>query len=160
MLYMNFRIYQKKVQKQYIPIDVARKNKLLINWDNFNPVKPKKLGIHFLKDLPINIIKEYIDWTPFFNAWGFKKSYPRVLENKQTKNEALEGEFIRKEKGKRKMWGYFQKVRVKKMKLAKKLNIVTRKFKECSIKLVYSRYLTDFIIFVKLYFSFKMLYIQ
>jgi 5-methyltetrahydrofolate--homocysteine methyltransferase len=79
---------KKKVQKQYIPIDVARKNKLLINWDNFNPVKPKKLGIHFLKDLPINIIKEYIDWTPFFMTWELHGRYPKILTDDVVGEEA------------------------------------------------------------------------
>ena len=79
---------KKKVQKEYIPIDVARNNKLLIDWENFTAVKPKKLGNHFLKDLPINTIKEYIDWTPFFITWELHGRYPKILTDEVVGEEA------------------------------------------------------------------------
>ena len=80
---------KKKVQKEYIPIDIARSNKFLIDWENFSAVKPKKLGNQFLKDLPINRIKEYIDWTPFFITWELHGRYPKILTDDIVGEEAV-----------------------------------------------------------------------
>ena len=40
---------KKKVRKEYIPIEIARNNKLSIDWGNYTPFEPKKLGVHHLK---------------------------------------------------------------------------------------------------------------
>lgn len=152
-------IVRKKHISEQIFIDLlykAIKNKIISIRGQFSKIKLGVSQESVINPILCTIYLHELDKYVFgsFMLAKFCKSVPVNINHlytkflKQTKNEALEGEFIRKEKGKRKMWEYFQKVRVKKMKLAKKLNIVTRKFKECSIKLVYSRYLTDFIIFV------------
>ena len=70
--------HQKKKQiKKYLSIDDARKNKLLINWDDYQPNEPNKLGVHQLNALDIDLVSKYIDWTPFFKHGncmaGFRK---------------------------------------------------------------------------------------
>ena len=80
--------HKKKVQKEYIPIAEARGNKLLIDWDSFDSVTPKKPGVHHLKDLSIDIIKEYIDWTPFFITWELHGRYPKILNDNIVGEEA------------------------------------------------------------------------
>jgi len=79
---------KKKVRKEYIPIDVARNNKLSIDWGNYNSIKPKKLGVHQLKNLSIDKIKEYIDWTPFFITWELHGRYPKILKDSVVGEEA------------------------------------------------------------------------
>jgi group II intron reverse transcriptase/maturase len=67
---------------------------------------------------------------------------------KPTKDELIMGENIRKAKGKLKMWKYFHKLRVSKLKLAKSLKIQRNKFTGNNRKYAYIRYADDFIIFV------------
>jgi 5-methyltetrahydrofolate--homocysteine methyltransferase len=71
-----------------ISIDEARKNKFTFDWDNYNPIKPTFEGIKYFDNIPVEEIIDYIDWTPFFNAWGFNSRFPKILENNKTKNEA------------------------------------------------------------------------
>ena len=33
------------------------------------------------KTFPLATLREYIDWSPFFHAWGLKGIYPRILEH-------------------------------------------------------------------------------
>jgi 5-methyltetrahydrofolate--homocysteine methyltransferase len=80
--------HNKKVQKEYVSIDFARNNKFLVDWETFNPMKPKKLGIHHLKSLSIDTIKEYIDWTPFFTTWELHGRYPKILNDSVVGEEA------------------------------------------------------------------------
>lgn len=72
--------------------------------------------------------------------------FTRLL--KPTKEELATGEAIRKAKGKLKMWKYFHKLRISKLKLARKKNIERNKFKGRNRRIAYVRYADDFIIFV------------
>ena len=81
--------HQKKKQiKKYLSIDDARKNKLLINWDDYQPNEPNKLGVHQLNALDIDLVSKYIDWTPFFQTWELYGRFPKILEDKVVGKEA------------------------------------------------------------------------
>ena len=34
-----------------------------------------------MRDFPLEILREFIDWTPFFHAWELKGVYPRILDH-------------------------------------------------------------------------------
>lgn len=74
--------------KNYIPIEQARKNKLSIDWKNFTPVTPKKLGNQYFDEYPLEEIRNYIDWTPFFQTWMLKGKFPQIFENQTIGKEA------------------------------------------------------------------------
>ena len=57
----------------FISIDEARKNKLDLE---FKPKKPKFVGRRVFKNIDLNLIKEYIDWSPFFQTWDLHGKYP------------------------------------------------------------------------------------
>lgn len=66
----------------------ARKNKLVIDWDQVQITKPIKLGVHVIEDQPLHEIAHYIDWTPFFMTWRLRGSYPKILEDAEYGVEA------------------------------------------------------------------------
>ena len=72
---------KRKKSKEYIDIELARDNKFNINWNQEKIVKPKFLGKKIIEDLDLNIIKEYIDWTPFFRAWDLHGRFPNILDD-------------------------------------------------------------------------------
>jgi 5-methyltetrahydrofolate--homocysteine methyltransferase len=51
-------------------------------------VKPKKLGVHVLRNYPLKEIAEYIDWTPFFYTWELSGQYPRIFDDPKKGEEA------------------------------------------------------------------------
>ena len=69
----------RQTDKRRVPINVARSNKLKIDWDNYTPPVPKQLGIQVIDNLDLNILRDYIDWTPFFQSWELAGRYPRIL---------------------------------------------------------------------------------
>jgi 5-methyltetrahydrofolate--homocysteine methyltransferase len=81
--------YQKKNQKvELISLEEARNNAFQCDWENNQPKKPNHLGIEINENVPISLIRKYIDWSPFFNSWELKGTYPRIFENEKYGDEA------------------------------------------------------------------------
>jgi 5-methyltetrahydrofolate--homocysteine methyltransferase len=80
--------HKKKSQKQFVSISEARKNKFLIDWDDFIPVDPFFKGVKNISDLSPNQVSKFIDWTPFFQTWELHGRYPKILEDEIVGSEA------------------------------------------------------------------------
>ncbi|MEO1050785.1 MAG: methionine synthase [Bacteroidota bacterium] len=78
----------RKQVKNYIKFKEAQKNKLAVDWKNENPVKPTFIGNKSFSDYPLDKIREYIDWTPFFQTWMLKGKFPKIFEDKVIGQEA------------------------------------------------------------------------
>ncbi|MGH8475063.1 MAG: methionine synthase [Methylococcales bacterium] len=63
------------------PIEAARQNRFDGKWNEYPPVKPAFLGLRKFDDYALAEIAEYIDWSPFFQAWELAGSYPKILED-------------------------------------------------------------------------------
>jgi len=61
----------------------ARARRTAIEWRAEDLAKPEFTGVRVLEDFPLETLREYIDWTPFFHAWGLKGVYPRILEHEE-----------------------------------------------------------------------------
>ena len=68
-------------KSRLIPIEAARKNRVPLDWNTFEPVVPRELGIHVFNDYPLAELVDYIDWSPFFEAWELKGRYPEILDD-------------------------------------------------------------------------------
>ncbi len=74
----------KKADADWISLQQARANKIKLD---FAPVKPNFLGQKVL-DLDIAVLREYIDWTPFFFAWQLRGQYPQIFKSPSFGEEA------------------------------------------------------------------------
>ncbi len=74
--------------KEAVTLEVARANKTKIDWENFEPIKPKFLGNKYFYDYPLEDIAKYIDWTPFFQTWQLHGKYPKIFEDATVGAEA------------------------------------------------------------------------
>ncbi|QQX75358.1 MULTISPECIES: methionine synthase [Aequorivita] len=90
--YDNFRkdFLKRQRVKTYISIEEARKNKFQINWKTSEIKKPNQLGVQILKDFDLNILKDYIDWTPFFRSWELHGRFPNILKDEIVGKQATE----------------------------------------------------------------------
>ena len=66
-------------EKEYVSIAEARKNKLQIDWNTSEIIKPKQLGIQVIEAFDIKKLEGYIDWSPFFRSWDLHGRYPDIL---------------------------------------------------------------------------------
>lgn len=49
------------------------------DWAGYQPPVPSFTGVKVLDDIDLNVLVEYIDWTPFFISWDLAGKYPRIL---------------------------------------------------------------------------------
>ncbi|WP_298900256.1 methionine synthase [uncultured Psychroserpens sp.] len=68
-------------RKEYISIEVARKNKYQIDWNTSEIVKPKQLGIQVIETFNLKLLEPYIDWSPFFRSWDLHGKFPEILND-------------------------------------------------------------------------------
>ncbi|HMU98803.1 MAG: methionine synthase [Chitinophagales bacterium] len=85
---MRDRHNSKKETKEYLTIENARKNKTQIDWANYTPPKPTFIGTRTFVDYDLAELRNYIDWTPFFQVWELHGKYPTILEDKIVGDEA------------------------------------------------------------------------
>lgn len=69
--YERVRIQRQQRQKfkELLSLTEAQANKFKIDWDHtyFNP--PKQTGIRVFESVDTELLKSFIDWTPFFQTW-------------------------------------------------------------------------------------------
>ncbi len=78
----------KQGKAHYIPLAEARAHGVKTDWKNYNPPKPKLLGVQKLENYPLDILVDFIDWTPFFQAWELAGRYPKILQDEIVGEEA------------------------------------------------------------------------
>jgi 5-methyltetrahydrofolate--homocysteine methyltransferase len=78
----------KKSAKQYLKYEDAVNNKIKIEWDGYVPPKPNFTGSKSFNEYPLEEIRKYIDWSPFFIAWEMKGRYPDILSDSIVGKEA------------------------------------------------------------------------
>ena len=59
----------------------ARANALKIDWPTAKPKKPSFIGTRNFSDYPLAELVDYIDWTPFFQAWELAGRFPGILKD-------------------------------------------------------------------------------
>ncbi len=69
------------------PIEVARANRFVLDFETHKPVKPAFLGVKSFQDYDLKQLVETIDWTPFFATWEMRGRYPDILDD-DVKGEA------------------------------------------------------------------------
>lgn len=67
--------------KNYIKLEEARKNQTKIDWETTSITKPQFLGTRIFTDYPLEEIRQYIDWTPFFQTWMLAGRYPKIFND-------------------------------------------------------------------------------
>jgi 5-methyltetrahydrofolate--homocysteine methyltransferase len=87
--YENVRIQhaKKKPRTKPVTLEQARANAFSFDWDSYTPPKPKFLGIKPIS-IGLDVLRAYIDWTPFFLTWSLAGKYPRILEDEVIGQEA------------------------------------------------------------------------
>jgi 5-methyltetrahydrofolate--homocysteine methyltransferase len=78
----------KREERNLIPLEAARKNRLVTDWKSFTIQKPQKPGYHIIKDIDIRTLADYIDWTFFFFAWKLSGKYPAIFSDPVKGEEA------------------------------------------------------------------------
>ena len=76
--------------KRLVSLEKARAQKFDGGWDDYTPPAPRQPGITALDDYPLAELVEYIDWTPFFQAWELAGKFPAILTDEVVGAQASE----------------------------------------------------------------------
>lgn len=82
------RHHARQNEQRRVNIDAARANSEPVNWEGYVPPVPKEPGVHVLKEIPLESLVDYIDWTPFFQSWELAGKYPRILTDEVVGEQA------------------------------------------------------------------------
>ncbi|MCK6262247.1 methionine synthase [Vibrio sp. ZSDE26] len=79
---------RKTPRSKPVTLEKARQNRVDIDWANYTPPAPVKPGLHVFKDFDVSVLRQYIDWTPFFMTWTLMGKYPAILDHEEVGEEA------------------------------------------------------------------------
>ncbi len=78
----------KRTAKVLLPYAQAKKNKVALDWNAFEPAIPTFTGTRVFNDYDLAAIADYIDWQPFFIAWELHGKFPQILSDEKVGVEA------------------------------------------------------------------------
>ncbi|MCL1825983.1 MAG: methionine synthase [Betaproteobacteria bacterium] len=76
-----------------VSLEAARANALRLPWNAkqaacdchapapYTPPRPRVSGKVIALDVDLAVLRDYIDWTPFFRAWDLSGRFPQILED-------------------------------------------------------------------------------
>ena len=64
-----------------LPYASAVARGLHLDWDQYRPPVPRRLGVQVLNDYPLAALRDTIDWTPFFITWSLVGKYPAIFDD-------------------------------------------------------------------------------
>jgi 5-methyltetrahydrofolate--homocysteine methyltransferase len=74
-------------EKNFLTIEEARKNKLKLDWNNYEAIKPNFIGTKIV-EVALSDLVDFIDWTPFFQSWELYGKYPAILTDEVVGEQA------------------------------------------------------------------------
>ncbi|WP_267490233.1 methionine synthase [Parenemella sanctibonifatiensis] len=83
------RFAAKRTERPLIPYADALADSSPIEWQGYQPPQPAQLAaggdpVTVLRDYPLEELRQYIDWGPFFAAWELRGRFPDILNNPAT----------------------------------------------------------------------------
>ncbi len=79
---------REKSRRKLISLKEARQRKAPLDWTNASITTPSFLGTKIFNACDLRRIREQIDWSFFFLAWGLKGRYPAILADARQGTEA------------------------------------------------------------------------
>ncbi|MCA9230671.1 MAG: methionine synthase [Planctomycetales bacterium] len=75
--------YVKRQSIELLPYQQAREKRFICDWSTADIPEPDFIGNRVLTDFPLAELRDFIDWSPFFQAWELKGKYPAILDDPQ-----------------------------------------------------------------------------
>ena len=75
-------------RQQVVSLETARARRTPIEWRAEDIPTPAFTGVRVLDNFPLATLRDFIDWSPLFHAWGLKGVYPRILDHEEQGEQA------------------------------------------------------------------------
>ncbi len=84
------RAAHKPAAQKLLTLEEARRRKPPLDWTSVHPPSPAFTGVRAFPTVPLGEIVPYIDWSPFFQAWELRGTYPKILDDAVVGSKARE----------------------------------------------------------------------
>src|SRR5690606_26759458 len=74
--------------RKLVPYAEALDRRYQTDWNSVDIPTPSFTGLRTIEDMDLSVLREYIDWTPFFMTWQLIGKYPRIFEDELIGEEA------------------------------------------------------------------------
>ncbi|MFN3964004.1 MAG: methionine synthase [Silanimonas lenta] len=64
-----------------LPLERARAKRFMPDWSRYAPPQPRVPGVTVFGDVPLATLRDFIDWTPFFQTWELAGRFPAILDD-------------------------------------------------------------------------------
>jgi 5-methyltetrahydrofolate--homocysteine methyltransferase len=71
----------KSAERPLISLSAARANAPEVDFAANPPVRPRRPGRQVIERQDLRVLRDYIDWGPFFQTWEMKGRFPDILSN-------------------------------------------------------------------------------
>jgi 5-methyltetrahydrofolate--homocysteine methyltransferase len=71
-----------------VSIEFAREHRLPWSLAPQDIPQPEFTGPRLLDDFPLTVLRDYIDWSPFFHTWELRGVYPKILDHEKYGEQA------------------------------------------------------------------------
>ncbi|TWT33999.1 Methionine synthase [Posidoniimonas corsicana] len=73
--------YKKRSTANLVSYQHAVEHRFGTDWSEVDIPEPSFVGVKRLEDFPLEKLREYIDWSPFFMTWEMKGKYPKIFDD-------------------------------------------------------------------------------
>ena len=80
--------FANRMEKSLVPYAEARDKRFQTDWKTVQIDTPSFLGLQVIENPSLAEIAEYIDWSPFFQAWELRGKFPKIFDDPQCGEEA------------------------------------------------------------------------
>ncbi len=80
--------YSRRLDRKYVSYKEAVERRFKIDWSSYVPPRPSFLGVRVLDDYPLEKLRPFIDWSPFFQSWELKGKFPAIFADPTLGGEA------------------------------------------------------------------------
>jgi 5-methyltetrahydrofolate--homocysteine methyltransferase len=80
--------YGRRQESKLVPYAEALAKRFQTDWNTVDIPRPEFLGAQQTNDFPLERLREFIDWSPFFMTWELKGKYPRIFDDPIVGSEA------------------------------------------------------------------------
>jgi 5-methyltetrahydrofolate--homocysteine methyltransferase len=82
------KMFAERQQKKMVSYAEAYERRFAPDWSSVEIAVPEFLGLKVLEDVPLEEIRPYIDWSPFFATWELHGKYPKIMTDEVVGEEA------------------------------------------------------------------------
>jgi 5-methyltetrahydrofolate--homocysteine methyltransferase len=80
--------FAKRQELTLVPYAEAFQRRYQTDWASVDIPQPPFLGTKTIPEMDLNVLRTYIDWSPFFQTWELRGKYPKIFDDPEVGGEA------------------------------------------------------------------------